>query len=125
MNIPTRIFLVVPRELYVRESVASAGPDWVEEFNRLVRSHPVRVLSESIELPRWLQAKPDYNVWQRNNLWNLHNALAAAGGENVTLIALWNRASGDGAGGTADMVRKAQDRGAKTIILDTTKIFAD
>jgi hypothetical protein len=124
MNIPTRIFLAVPRDLYIRESVASAGPEWIEEFNRLVRTRPVRVMCESKELPRWLQDKPGYNIWQRNNLWNLHNALAAAGGENVTLIALWNGATGDGTGGTADMVEKAQERGAKTIILDTKQIFA-
>ena len=125
LGIPTRIFLALPRERYIRASVAPAGPDWVEEFNRLVRLRPFRVLGESEELPTWLQDKPDYNIWQRNNLWNLHNALAAVGGENVTLIALWNGASGDGAGGTADMVQKAQERGAKTIILDTKKIFAD
>jgi hypothetical protein len=82
------------------------------------------VLCDTKDLPRWLQDKSDYNIWQRNNLWNLHNALAAAGGENVTLIALWNGATGDGPGGTADMVDKAQERGAKTIILDTRKIFA-
>ncbi len=122
-GIQTRIFLAVARELYIRESVAPAGPQWIEEFNRLVAVRKVRVLGESTELPRWLQGKPDYNIWQRNNLWNLHNALAAAGGENVTLIALWNGASGDGPGGTGDMVQKARDRGAKTIILDTKKIF--
>jgi hypothetical protein len=125
MGIPTRIFLVVPRDLYIRESVAPAGPQWIENFHRLVRTRPVRVLCDSKDLPRWLQDKPDYNIWQRNNLWNLHNALAAAGGENVTLIALWNGASGDGAGGTADMVQKAKERGAKTIILDTKTIFAE
>jgi hypothetical protein len=37
MGIPTRIFLALPRELYIRASVAPAGPEWVEEFNRLVR----------------------------------------------------------------------------------------
>jgi hypothetical protein len=115
----------VPRDLYIRESVAPAGPQWIENFHRLVRTRPVRVLCDSKDLPRWLQDKPDYNIWQRNNLWNLHNALAAAGGENVTLIALWNGASGDGAGGTADMVQKAKERGAKTIILDTKTIFAE
>jgi hypothetical protein len=123
MNIPTHIYLAVKREDYIRESVAPAGSDWIEEFNRLTQSHPVRTMCQSVDLPRWLQDKPDYNIWQRNNLWNLHNALAAAGGENVTLIALWNGAAGDGAGGTADMVQKAQERGAKTIILDTRNIF--
>lgn len=125
MKIPTRIYLAVPRDLYITASVASAGPEWIEQFNNLVKSHPVRVLHESKELPRWLQEKSGYNIWQRNNLWNLHNALAMVGGENVTLIALWNGATGDGPGGTADMVQKAQDRGAKTVILDTKKIFAD
>ena len=124
LGIPTQILLALPRELYIRESVADAGPQWIEEFNRLVRSRPVRVLCESKELPRWLQDKPKYNIWQRNNLWSLHNALGAAGGANVTLIALWNGAPGDGPGGTDDMVQKAQERGAKTIILDTKKIFA-
>ena len=123
MKIPTRIFLALPRELYIRASVAPAGPDWVEDFNRLVKACPMRVLGDSEDLPTWLQEKPDYNIWQRNNLWNLHNALAAVGGENVTLIALWNGASGDAPGGTADMVQKAQERGAKTIILNTKKIF--
>ncbi|HJP92153.1 MAG TPA: hypothetical protein VJ875_09375 [Pyrinomonadaceae bacterium] len=123
MNIPTRIFLALPRELYIRESVAPAGPQWIEDFDRLVRSHPVHVLGDSDKLPGWLQEKPDYNVWQRNNLWTLHNVLAAVGGENVTLIALWNGATGDGPGGTEDMVQKARDRGAKIIILNTNKIF--
>ena len=124
MKIPTRVFLALPRELYIRESVAPAGPQWIEDFNSLVRTRPVRVLCDSKDLPRWLQNKQNYNIWQRNNLWNLHNALAAAGGENLTLIALWNGTSGDGPGGAADMVQKAQERGSKTIILDTKKIFA-
>ena len=46
------------------------------------------------------------------------------GGAHLTLIALWNGQAGDGPGGTADMVDKARDRGAKTIILDTNTIFA-
>ena len=125
MGIPTRIFLALPREQYIRESVAPAGPQWVEDFNRLVRSRPVRMLCDSSELPRWLQEKSNYNIWQRNNLWNLHNALAAVGGENVTLIALWNGATGDGPGGSGDMVQRASERGAKTVILNTNKIFAE
>ena len=123
MEIPTRIFLALPRDLYVQESVAFAGPQWEETFNDLIKSHPVRVLSDSKELPVWLQGKPDYDIWQRNNLWNLHNALADAGGENVTLIALWNGQTGDGPGGTGDMVQKARSRGAKTIVLETQTVF--
>jgi hypothetical protein len=91
-------------------------------FRRLRERLPERVLAESEELPRWLQEKPDYSIWQRDNLWMLYNALAA-GGDNVTLIALWNGDAGDGPGGTADLVDKAGERGAKTIILKTKDLF--
>lgn len=124
LGIPTRLYLAIPRDDYVRESVASAGPRWVERFNQLHYKLPVRVLSQSDELPRWLQEKPNHSIWQRNNLWMLHNALADAGGENVTLIALWNGEKGDGPGGTEDLAQKASERGAKVIILDTKKLFA-
>jgi hypothetical protein len=124
LNIPTRLYLALPREQYIKESVAPAGPQWIERFNQLHRNLPPRVLGESRELPRWLQEKPDYNIWQRNNHWMLRNALTA-GGDNVTLIALWDRKpTGDGLGGTSDMVQSAAERGAKTIILDTNTLFA-
>jgi Tetratricopeptide Repeats-Sensor len=123
LGIPTQIFLALPRDQYVKSSVAPAGSNWVQEFDRLCRLRPARILAESKELPRWLQDKTNYTIWQRNNLWMLFNALAA-GSANVTLIALWNGQAGDGPGGTADMVNKANDRGAKAIVLDTSRIFA-
>jgi hypothetical protein len=122
LEIPTRLFLAFPHAQYVRASVQPAGPRWVERFERLRHELPTRVLADSEELPRWLREKPDYNVWQRNKLWMLHNALAA-GGDNVTLIALWDGKAGDGLGGTGDMVRSAAERGAKTVILDTNTLF--
>lgn len=124
LGIATQIFLALPRDQYVKSSVAPAGSDWVQEFDRLCHLRPVRILAESKDVPRWLQDKPNYTIWQRNNLWMLFNALAS-GSANVTLIALWNREAGDGPGGTADMVNKSNDRGAKTIVLDTNVIFAN
>src|SRR5262249_1222238 len=81
-----------------------------------------RELSNSAELPRWLRDKPNYGVWQRNNLWMLHNALAV-GRKCTTLIALGNEGKGDGPGGTEDMGEKAKAPGAKFIHLDTRKLF--
>ena len=79
---------------------------------------------EAEYLPAWLRSKPDYNIWQRNNLWMLHNALTAGGDDCVTLIALWDREpTGDGPGGTSDLVQKATRRGAKTVVIDTKKEF--
>lgn len=116
MNIPSEMYLALPPQQYVTESVQAAGPEWVERFNRLCAVLPQRVLAESKELPRWLRRKKDYGVWQRSNLWMLHNAPASPL-VNVTLIALWDGKGGDGPGGTEDMVRQARQRGAKVIVL--------
>ncbi|HVF57045.1 MAG TPA: hypothetical protein VM934_12900 [Pyrinomonadaceae bacterium] len=136
LGIPTRLYLAMPPGLYVTKSVQKAGPRWVERFRqlhaRLSAQKAVRVLSEVDDepeeedeyLPVWLRSKPDYNIWQRVNLWMLHNALTAGGDDCITLIALWDQApSGDGAGGTGDLVQRARARGARTIILDTRQLF--
>ncbi len=136
LKIQSRLYLALPPDLFIQASVAPAGPEWVERFRRLYQdkldqqsgkiqpsSTELRVLADSKELPSWLQHKPAYSIWQRNNLWMLHNALVE-GGSHVTVIALWNGEKGDGAGGTADLVAKAQQRGAKTIILNTKEIFS-
>jgi len=136
LGIPTQLYLALQSNLYIEESVAKAGPQWVERFRklneRLSETGNVRVLCDLTEapndeaeyLPAWLRSKPDYNIWQRNNLWMLHNALTAGGDDCVTLIALWDREpTGDGPGGTSDLVQKATRRGAKTVVIDTKKEF--
>lgn len=122
LNIATTLYLVMPRDEYVKASVRDAGPGWMDRFNALYNRLPRRVLDDSEALPRWLQSKPGYSIWNRNNLWMLYNAMAR-GSQYVTLIALWDCQSGDGPGGTRDMVARAEDRGAKTIALNTKKIF--
>ncbi len=122
LGIPTRLYLALPADKFVGHSVASAGPAWVERFNRLVGQSPPRVLQTTEEMPRWLSGKRDCSVWQRNNLWMLYNTLAH-GATKVTVIALWDGGVGDGPGGTADLVDQAQKRGAKTVILSTKALF--
>ena len=122
LGIPSQMYLVLPKADYIKSSVADSGPDWVARFNRLYDRLKPKVLSDSEHLPRWLRAKKDYNIWQRSNLWMLHNALFISR-DHLTLIALWNGTAGDGPGGTADMVKRAQDRGAAFIHLDTSKLL--
>jgi hypothetical protein len=118
LNIPSQMYLVLPRNDYIKASVADSGPGWVERFDRLYDKLKAKVLSDSDRLPRWLRAKKDYSIWQRSNLWMLHNALYISQ-EHLTLMALWNGSSGDGPGGTEDMVKRAVDRGATFVHLDT------
>ncbi len=120
-GVPTTLYLAAPRDAYVAASVADAGPDWVERFDRLRERLPVRVLGERLELPGWLAAKEDYSVWQRSNLWLLHNALVQ-GPSRVTVVALWNGEAGDGPGGTAHMVETVRQRGGHAVVLDAKKL---
>lgn len=117
LNIEAELYLVLPREQFIVESVEFAGNKWVDRFDVLFQQLPRRILSNTKELPRWLQPKPEYSIWERNNLWMLNSALVF-GGTNMTMIALWDRKGGDGRGGTEHMVNEAEARGAKTIILD-------
>ena len=126
LGIPTRVYLALPENKFINESVAPAEGNWVGRFRALLQSkkeNEVRQLAEADEMPKWLRDKdPDYGIWQRNNLWMLHNALAL-GGKHSTLIALWNGEGGDGPGGTKDMVEQAGELGARTIIIDTKTAF--
>jgi len=122
LGIPTALLLALPPDQYARESVADAGPGWVERFRKLRDRVSPQILSESKDLPEWLRDRDNYSIWNRNNLWTLHHALAHED-VDVTLIALWNGQGGDGPGGTEDMVKLAQERGVKVVILDTKKLF--
>ena len=122
LKIPSDLYLVLPRNEYIKASVADGGPEWVGRFNRLFEHHQVKILSDSEQLPRWLRTKPDYDIWQRSNLWMLHNALFLSR-DRLTLIALWNGATGDGPGGTEDMVERAKSRGAVFVHLDARKLI--
>jgi hypothetical protein len=72
-------------------------------------------------MPRWRRAKKGYRIWQRSNLWMLHNALAIFNAQ-LTLIALRTGRTGDGPGGTQDRVKRARGRGATYIHLDARKL---
>ena len=121
LGVEAELFLVLPREKFIVESVEFAGNKWVDRFDDLFQKLPKKILSTTKELPKWLQSKPDYNIWERNNLWMLNSALVC-GGINMTMIGLWDGQGGDGAGGTQHMVQAAKARGAKTIVLDINSL---
>ncbi|HYI09858.1 MAG TPA: hypothetical protein VEK57_12410 [Thermoanaerobaculia bacterium] len=113
-GIPSEIFLALPKDTYAAQSVDSAGPEWTRQFYDLLDELPSRVLQQS----------EDSTVWQRCNLWMLHNALDH-GSKNVTLLALWNGQTGDGPGGTADMVDQIQNRGGEVVRIGLGTVFPE
>jgi len=119
----TQIYLLLPEERFLVASVQHGGPDWVDRYRALLARSAPRVLQEFDELPRWLTDRPDYDIWQRNNLWMMFNALAT-GTRDLTLVALYNRErEPDGPGGTGHLVDEATTRGFKAIELDARALL--
>jgi tetratricopeptide (TPR) repeat protein len=123
LGVPTLLYLALPPDLYVAESVAPAAGNWVRRFYAILEKfEKPPVLAGSKTLPGWLRHRAGYSIWQRNNLWMLNEALSA-GARHLTVLALWNGKRGDGPGGTADMIATARARGADTVVIDTNTIF--
>jgi tetratricopeptide (TPR) repeat protein len=121
-GIATTIFLALPQGDYAAASVSSAGAEWTRKYYDLLGKTPFRILQPTEDLPKWLAHRTGYSVWQRNNLWVLHNALAN-GSSRVTLIALWNGKAGDGPGGTAHMVEEIGRRGGEVVRIGLGTVF--
>ena len=124
LAIPTTVLLAGPRDQYARESVADGGPDWVRRFHAMLnkRGNEVRQLTLDLTLPRWLRNVENFTVWQHNNLWILHTALAH-GADKVVLVALWNGEPGTGPGGTEHMVSEVKKRGGRAEVLDARRLL--
>ena len=123
LSIPTELLLALPEDKFVTASVQSEDPSWERRFSMQMRKHQsIPILAEAEELPKWLEFKKGYDIWQRNNLWLLSEALSRAAA-HITLIALWDGEQGDGPGGTEHMVKLAKERGAKPLVLNTKALF--
>jgi hypothetical protein len=122
LGIPALLYLALPEAAFQVESVNRGGPAWIERYRKLCERVPPRVLAESKEMPNWLVDKKGYDIWQRNNLWMMFNALAVDA-RRLTLVALYNRERDpDGPGGTAHLVEIASKWGFKTVELDAREL---
>ncbi len=120
LGIPTELLLALPPGQFSARSVQHAGADWTGRFERLLARLPTRILADTADLPDWVRTG-GYDIWQRNNLWILFNALSA-GAPRLTLIALWDAGRGDGPGGTGDLVAQVESRGHKVVRLPAERL---
>jgi predicted nucleic acid-binding protein len=116
VGIADKICLAVPATEYARFGVIEAGPQWETRFRDLIVRHPCQVLSDSTELPGWLQPNAPYDFWGRDTMWRYHTAAAVG---DITVIALWDGREG----AAANLVRVAKEHGAKVVVLDTARTF--
>ncbi|MBI1394366.1 MAG: hypothetical protein GC151_00175 [Betaproteobacteria bacterium] len=122
-DVATRILLPLPVAEFREASVAPGGPDWSGRFDRLCRDTPPEILPADQADALAGTASRDMSIWQLGNLWLLESALAL-GARRLTLIALWDGAEGDGPGGTADLVERAEARGCRCVILPAERLLS-
>lgn len=119
----THVYLLMPPEPFEQASVQPGGAGWVDRYRALLSRSTPRVLQPSAQLPDWLADKPDYNAWERNNLWMMFNALATQA-RDLVLVALFNggREAG-GPGGTGHLVAEAATWGFRPVELDARELL--
>lgn len=118
------VYLLMPPAPFEAASVQPGGAEWTSRYRALLSRSTPRVLQPSAALPGWLAPKPDYNAWERNNLWMMFNAIATGARERV-LIALFNRErEASGPGGTGHLVTEAGKWGFTAVELDARALLA-
>lgn len=124
LGVRTQLYLAFPPDRFIVSSVQRGGPRWVERFGALVRRLAPHVLQPAEALPAWLVDKPDYSVWERNNLWMMFSAMSS-GADELTLLALYNaEREAEGPGGTGHLLGEAGRRGFKALELDARVLLA-
>ena len=114
LEIHSEIYLALSIEEFKKASVSFAGLEWEERFESLIKKRPVHILPTET-------GNDKTNVWEKANIWML-NAALKNGGKNMTLISLWDGASGDGSGGTEHMINVAREQNAGIKIIDINKL---
>lgn len=123
LGIPSELYLPMGEDDFIAESIAPAGADWVKRFAALTSRLP-RVFYHPTPESAAPDAKPSRSIWEQNNQWLLHEALSE-GADNLTVLVLWDGRTGDGPGGTEDLVHAARLAGAEVVIVDATTLRND
>jgi len=116
LHIPTRLCLPMKEEAFIAESVAPAGFEWVQRFKALTARVPPVFLRDWLTVHGTVDAHA-HTVWEQNNQWLLDEGLTG-GPENLTVLVLWDGRTGDGPGGTGELVRAATHAGAHVVVID-------
>jgi hypothetical protein len=100
-----------PEDEFIPESVRLPGTDWEERYRVLRAACATRFQQDELGPAPTAEA-----AFERNNDWLLNVAQSAA--PRLRALAVWDRAPGDGPGGTSDFVERACAMGATVAIVD-------
>jgi hypothetical protein len=120
-----QLLLPLPEPEFIAASVlpSSAGEAWRRRYLALRARlpQPPRIMPDALgPLPLDRHGTPS-NPYERCNRWLLYSALSY-GIDRLRFICLWDGGSGDGAGGTAHMVKEVKKRTSRITWLDTREL---
>jgi tetratricopeptide (TPR) repeat protein len=116
-DISIEVYLPFEPGKFIQESVNFAGDTWVKRFYDIYNNPNV---TRHLQPTRLGEVPEGDSPFIRNNRWALYSTLVNDI-SRIRLIALWNGQTGDGPGGTADMVNQVRQLGGIVEHLDITK----
>ena len=113
-RLPLEIYLPFESERFIETSVAPGGSEWIDLFKAVTTD-----ANTSLHvLPAAEGDDDESNAYARCNRAMLSRARTLAHGP-VDLICVWDGRTGDGPGGTDDMVRAVRGEGGRVHWIDT------
>lgn len=106
------LFLPLPEEAFLDESVRLPGGDWEERFHAMGRRPRVRRFFQDEQVET---GSDDLTVHARNNLWIIETArLLSPAPDHILAFMVWDgKQTGDGPGGTADFAERVKKLGGE------------
>ena len=125
-GVSLQLLLPLPEPEFLAASVlpCTDGEFWRQRYLALRArlTLPPRIMPDALgPLPRDRNGNPT-DPFERCNRWLLYSALAQ-GSDRLRFICLWNGNGGDGAGGTAHMVKEVTRRTSQVTWLDTRELW--
>lgn len=123
LQIGARVELLLPFPVpeFVERSVAFAGDSWVRRFHA-VSDDPrttLLVMADGTTIPA-----DDESAYTRHAHWQLDHALSR-GPKEIWFLCLWDGATGDGPGGTSDMIAAIEARHGRITVIDSARLLAE
>lgn len=120
-RVPHDLRLPFEEARFLATSVAFADADWVARFEAAKRYAGDRFRIASRELG---EAPAGVGPYARTNRWLLDSALAR-GSDRLDFIALWDGESGEGRGGTSQMVEAVARSSGRIHVIDLRRLLEE
>jgi hypothetical protein len=113
-NLRLELYLPLPENEFLAQSVDFAGVDWHERYLKAKAVAKLHITPDEL-------GPSSEDPFERNNL-RMLDVATSFGAEKLGFVCLWNGEGGDGPGGTQHLMQAVQRKGGNTYWLDIRKL---